>query len=70
MKPMIDDLSKEFDVDVTKVDIEQEHQLASDHQVISIPTVIFLENGIVVDKVVGARAKQVMKEKFSNFSKN
>ena len=56
--PILDTIAAERpDVKVCKINVDEEPQLASQYKIISIPTLIFIENGEVVDKVVGARPK-------------
>jgi thioredoxin 1 len=53
--PVIDELSTEYEGRVTigKVDVESQSDLSVEFGVRNIPTVLFLKNGEVVDKLVG-----------------
>lgn len=53
--PVIDELSTEYEGRATigKVDVEAQGDLAVEFGVRNIPTVLFLKNGEVVDKLVG-----------------
>ena len=42
---------------VVKVNVDEEPELASRYSIMSIPTLIVLEKGQVVNKAVGARSK-------------
>jgi len=56
--PILDTIAAERpDVKVCKVNVDEEPQLAAEYKIISIPTLLFIENGEVVDKIVGARPK-------------
>lgn len=57
--PVIDQLAQEYDgrALVGKVDVDQEPDLAKRYGVMSIPTIVVIKNGQVVDKVVGASPK-------------
>lgn len=62
--PIIDELSTEFEGRVTigKVNVEDEQDLAVQFGVRNIPTVLFIKNGEVVDKQVGAVPKAALQE--------
>ena len=57
--PVIEDLAVEFDgrAVVGKVDVDEEPGLAQRFGVMSIPTLIVLKDGKVVEQAVGARGK-------------
>lgn len=54
--PIIDDLAKEYDgkAVIGKVDVDSNPQTAMTYRVTSIPTILFIKGGQVVDKLVGA----------------
>ncbi|KAJ2077196.1 hypothetical protein H4R24_005269, partial [Coemansia sp. RSA 988] len=55
MRPVFNKLSKEHDdIVFLSVDVEQASDIASDEHISSMPTFKFIENGQVVDEVVGA----------------
>ncbi len=64
--PIISELAKEYDGKITvgKCDVEENEDLAADFGIRNIPTIIFMRDGEVVDKVVGAAGKAVLDEKF------
>lgn len=57
--PVIEELSKEFDgkVNVGKVNVDHNPKLSVDYGITSIPAILFLKEGKVVDKLVGAQPK-------------
>ncbi len=63
--PVIEQLAEEYEGQaiVGKVDVEEQDELAMQFGIRNIPTVLFLKNGEVVDKVVGAMAKPAYEEK-------
>ncbi|MBR1466198.1 MAG: thioredoxin [Bacteroidaceae bacterium] len=63
--PVIEQLAQEYEGQaiVGKVDVEEQDELAAQFGIRNIPTVLFLKNGEVVDKVVGAMAKPAYEEK-------
>lgn len=59
--PVVDEIAEERkDVLVGKVNVDEEMALASQFQVMSIPTLVVLRNGQVVNRVVGARPKDAI----------
>ena len=63
--PHVDALSTEYDgkAVVGKVNVDHNPSIAAKFGVRNIPTIIFLKNGEVVDKVVGAQSKEALVEK-------
>ena len=57
--PVIEDIAVEFDgrAVVGKIDVDEEPGLAQRFGVMSIPTLIVLKDGKVVEQAVGARGK-------------
>jgi thioredoxin 1 len=57
--PVIEELSKEYDgkVNVGKVNVDNNPQISMDYGITSIPAILFIKNGQVVDKLVGAQPK-------------
>ncbi|MGI6572461.1 MAG: thioredoxin [Fermentimonas sp.] len=63
--PIIDEIGEEYQdkVVVGKVDVDNNDEATVKYGIRSIPTVLFIKNGEVVDKVVGAGAKSLFIEK-------
>ena len=63
--PVIEELSKEYDgkVKVGKVNVDENPQVSMNYGITSIPCVLFIKNGQVVDKQVGAAPKAVFEKK-------
>ena len=57
--PIIDELSVEYDgrVVIGKVNVDESNDITSQFSIRNIPTILFLKNGEVVDKLVGAQSK-------------
>lgn len=56
--PLVEEIARErSDVKVVKINVDEEQELASRYQVMSIPTLMVLENGQVQQRVTGARPK-------------
>ncbi|HIS33745.1 MAG TPA: thioredoxin [Candidatus Avirikenella pullistercoris] len=63
--PLIDELSKEYEGQVTigKCDVDNNDDVAAKFSIRNIPTVIFIKDGKVVDKQVGATTKAALEAK-------
>ena len=58
VSPIVDEIAEERgDIVVGKVNVDEEIELASQFRVMSIPTLVVLQNGEVANRVVGARPK-------------
>lgn len=57
--PVIDELSKEYagKVNIGKVNVDENPQVSMNYGITSIPAILFIKNGEVVDKLVGAQPK-------------
>lgn len=66
--PIIEEISNEFGdkVVVAKVDVDSNPGIASKYGIRNIPTVLFLKDGEVADKQVGAVPKQTLVEKLNS----
>jgi thioredoxin 1 len=62
--PVIEELAKEFagKVKIGKVDVDENPQIAGRYNVMSLPSVIFFENGQPMRTMVGAQSKEEYKQ--------
>ena len=61
VSPIVDEIAEERkDILVGKVNVDEEMELAAQFQVMSIPTLVVLRNGQVVNRTVGARPKDAI----------
>lgn len=60
--PHIEAMSEEFDGKalIGSVDVDSNPEIPTKYSVMNIPTVLFIKNGELVDKVVGAVPKKVL----------
>ncbi len=57
--PVITELATEYEgvVNVGKLNVDQNPQVSMNYGITSIPAILFVKNGQVVDKLVGAQPK-------------
>lgn len=57
--PVIEELSKEYSekINVGKVNVDHNPQVSMNYGITSIPAILFIKGGKVVDKLVGAQPK-------------
>ena len=56
--PLVEEIAKErSDIKVVKVNVDEEQELAMQFGVMSIPTLVVMKNGKIVNQVTGARPK-------------
>jgi len=62
LAPVIDELAEEADnVKIVKVNVDEQPELAQAFGVMSIPTLVVIKEGKVVNRTVGARPKAAIK---------
>jgi thioredoxin 1 len=63
--PVVEELHKEYEgrAVIGKVNVDQNAEAATKFQVRSIPTILFIKNGEVVDRSVGAVPKSTLSSK-------
>ena len=59
LSPIIDEVSEELKgkLKVVKVNVDEAQELAAQHNIMSIPTLLIYKNGQVVDMMIGAMGK-------------
>lgn len=56
--PPVEEIAKErSDIKVVKINVDEEQELAMQFGVMSIPTLVVMKNGKIVNQVTGARPK-------------
>jgi len=59
MAPVVEELSEEIaDVKFAKVNVDEQPELARQFQVMSIPTMVLLKEGKIVDTTIGAQPRE------------
>ena len=56
--PLVEEIAKErSDIKVVKINVDEEQELAMQFGVMSIPSLVVMKNGKIVNQVTGARPK-------------
>jgi thioredoxin 1 len=65
MGPVIEDLAKEYNgkVNIGKLNVDDNPNISVKYSIRSIPTLLFIKNGKVVDKLVGVYPKSKLEKK-------
>lgn len=66
--PVIEELANDFDgkANICKINTDEQQELASKFGVRSIPTILFMKDGVVVDTMIGAASKQAFVDKLNS----
>ena len=68
LAPTLEDLATEYEgkIKVVKVNIDENPSIASNYNVMSIPTLLIFKDGNIEGQIVGLVSKSKIEEKFSN----
>ena len=71
LSPVIEELAKEYEgkVDIYKVDVDQEEELAAQFNIRSIPTLVFASKELEPQVTVGAMSKGQLKDSLDQMLK-
>ena len=59
--PIVEEIAREHpEIKVCKVNVDEQPELAAKFQVVSIPTLVVMKNGEVVNRATGARPKSAI----------
>lgn len=61
MKPIIEQVTKETKTQLAKIDTDYDVSLTQQYNIKSIPTLIILENGNEINRVVGTQSAESIK---------
>jgi thioredoxin 1 len=68
---IIEDLEKEYQskAKIVKLDVDNCQKIASQYQIMSVPSLIFFNNGQVIERLMGLQQKRILKEKLDSLIK-
>jgi thioredoxin-like negative regulator of GroEL len=61
MKPTVEQISKQMGIPLNKIDTDYDVSYTADYGVRSVPTLILLENGKEIKRIVGAQSENQIK---------
>ena len=67
LSPLLDEVEEEMSdkITVVKVNVDDADEIAMRYRIMSIPTLIFFKDGVMVDRSVGAMPKSMLVEKIN-----
>jgi len=67
--PIIEELAKEMQGKIVfgKLNVDENPMTSTKHQIMSIPTLLVFKNGALIDKIVGAMPKEMLKQKLEEY---
>lgn len=69
MKPTISTLITEFpEVEFSDIDIDDQPELAVQYKIKSVPTLIFLKNGVEINKIIGLQPIDPLRKLIREYS--
>ncbi len=68
VSPLIEELANEYGdtVNIGKLNVDENVDTPNEYGIRNIPTILFIKDGQIVDKQVGATSKSVLKAKVDN----
>ncbi len=67
--PVIDELAKEMQGEIVfgKLNVDENPNTSSNHGIMSIPTLLVFKKGQLIDQLVGAHPKEILKKKIESY---
>ena len=65
MSPILDEVEKETGVEIRKIDVDDNEEVVMAYNIRNIPTLIFIKDGVVVDKISGTISKEALINKIN-----
>jgi len=67
MSPMLEETSSDNqDITFFKVNVENNPEITNKYKIANLPTILFMQKGLVVEKSVGTLSKKQLREKMEN----
>ncbi len=69
LTPIIEELAKEMQGKIAfgKLNVDENQQTSMKYNIMSIPTLLIFKKGKLVDQIVGALPKEIIKKKLSSY---
>lgn len=65
ISPLVDELAKDYNVE--KINVDDNNDMALQYNIRSIPTFVFLKDGVEVERIVGVVSKETFVETFEKY---
>ena len=65
MSPILEEVEKETSVEVRKIDVDDNEEMVIAYNIRNIPTLIFIKDGVVVDRISGTVSKKTLLNKIN-----
>jgi thioredoxin 1 len=69
MGSILDEISKEYNVTIGKIDVDENNDAVTKYGIRNIPTILFIKKGQVMDKIVGTADKRLFVDKINKLLK-
>lgn len=69
MSPILDEVEKETGVEIRKIDVDDNEEMVIAYGIRNIPTLIFIKDNQIVDRVSGSVRKEILINKINEYSK-
>jgi len=66
---ILDEISEEYNVTIGKIDVDENNDAVTKYGIRNIPTILFIKDGRVVDKIVGSATKEIIIDKIEQYGK-
>lgn len=66
---ILDEISEEYNVTIGKIDVDENNDAVTEYDIRNIPTLLFIKDGRVVDKIVGSATKEIIIDKIEQYGK-
>lgn len=72
MEPIIDQLKEQYKesdlVSIEKIDVDKMPELSTEYGIRTVPTILFIRDGIILDRINGATNKKNILSKLEEFT--
>jgi thioredoxin 1 len=65
LNPILDEISSTTDIKVFKIDVDENQELAIEHGIRSIPTMLLFKKGQLINRLAGMKRKEEILEAFN-----
>ena len=67
MAPLVADIVKDYsDIELVSINVDEDPEIAAEYKIRSIPALVMIENGSVINTLIGNRGVEMIKEFFKS----